>query len=251
MLDYDTLITPSPIKLSIGTLRKPKLLEISNMGFSKFDSYKILLKLSSDMVDNKIKESLGLNPNSEDAIKIYDIIKLDESLREAYLDMFNFFFEEKTIYSDGYFFTLKSNENKELTELTTDDIKGIIGVENFEEVLFAIQQTCCIASKEKKEKPKFKNEKARKLYERMQKSKSMNNNDLNSLSLPNIISAVSNFHPSLNPINIYDITVFQLYDSFNRLQLGEAYWMNKMRVSVWGDEKGKFKSSLWYDYLGK
>ena len=66
------------------------------------------------------------------------------------------------------------------------------------------------------------------------------------LSLPNIISAVSNTHPTINPLNVWNLTVFQLLDSFTRLQSNKIYDINATSVSVWGDEKKQFDFSLWY-----
>ena len=66
------------------------------------------------------------------------------------------------------------------------------------------------------------------------------------LSLPNLISAVSNKHNSINPINVWDLTIYQLLDSFNRLQGNSIYDMNCRQVSVWGDKDNKFDVALWY-----
>lgn len=66
------------------------------------------------------------------------------------------------------------------------------------------------------------------------------------LTIPNIISSVSNKHPSYNHTNIWDITIFQLLDSFNKLRLNTIYDIQALRVSVWGDEKKTFDSTLWH-----
>ena len=70
-------------------------------------------------------------------------------------------------------------------------------------------------------------------------------NDIN-LSIPNIISAVASKHPSLNLTSIWDLTIFQLLDSFSRLQANTVYEIDSTRVSVWGDEKKTFDPALWY-----
>ena len=66
------------------------------------------------------------------------------------------------------------------------------------------------------------------------------------LSIPNIISSVAAKSASLNINSIWDITLFQLYDQFNRLQNNDAYSINSMRVAAWGDEKKTFDYALWY-----
>ena len=83
----------------------------------------------------------------------------------------------------------------------------------------------------------------------MQKAKRAENKnkkaDIN-FSLPNIVSAVSNKHPTISPITVWDLTVFQLLDAFNRMQANTIYDIDSTRVSVWGDEKKVFDVSLWY-----
>lgn len=96
---------------------------------------------------------------------------------------------------------------------------------------------------------KFKNSAARKIYEKLlsaqKKEKKRRKADIN-LSLPNIISAVSNCHPTINPINVWDLTLFQLFDTFNRMRANKIYEIDSTRVSVWGDEKKTFDIALWY-----
>jgi hypothetical protein len=114
-----------------------------------------------------------------------------------------------------------------------------------------IQQVCCIFEddEEPEENMKFKNSAARKIYEKLlsaqKKEKKRKKADIN-LSLPNIISAVSNCHPTINPINVWDLTLFQLFDTFNRMRANKIYDIDSTRVSVWGDEKKTFDIALWY-----
>lgn len=70
--------------------------------------------------------------------------------------------------------------------------------------------------------------------------------DFYNMSLPNIISATAAKNPGLNIINIWDATLFQLYDQFEKAQNDDAHYMNSVRVAVWGDEKNQFDPSLWY-----
>lgn len=113
-----------------------------------------------------------------------------------------------------------------------------------------MQQICCIYSEDEDIKNlKFKNALAKKMYEKMLKAKKKAQEnkkvDIN-LSLPNIISSISNKHPSINYINVWDLTVFQLMDAFNRVQTNTMYEIDSTRVSVWGDEKKTFDFTLWY-----
>jgi hypothetical protein len=64
--------------------------------------------------------------------------------------------------------------------------------------------------------------------------------------LPNIISSVASKNSGLNIINIWDATLFQLYDQFEKKQNDDTHYMNSVRVAVWGDEKKQFDPTLWY-----
>lgn len=260
-LDYGTMLSPYPIVLSIGTLRKPRLSEIADdsiLGFGKFSYYQTLIRLTPEIYFEKLaneelkKEFNSLDDDKRSSITMFDIVARDEQLSKTFLDMFNFFFVEKVVLEDGIFVLL--DPQSEDRDITKENFRGAIIKEIFDQVLDIIQQICCIHEDtyEEDEEASFKNSLAKRLYDKMlkarkeaQKRKSAEKEDKN-YSLPNIISAVSNKHPTINPINVYDLTLFQLIDSFNRLQVNSIYEIDSTRVSVWGDEKNTFDVSLWH-----
>lgn len=257
-LDYGTQLSPFPITLSIGTLRKPTLKEISQITFDRFSFYEFFLKLSPETYYTKLrKENDGeafwdsLTEEEQDKITIYNIIEEDEKIRSTYVEIFNFFFVETVIYQEGFFILLKENtaiDNPD--KIKREQVRGAIAKDNFSQVMSLLQQICCIYNEEESlDDMKFKNNLARKLMEKMLKAKKKEQetkkSDLN-LTIPNIISSLANKHPSLNYVNIWDLTIFQLLDAFNRTQANSMYDIDSTRVSVWGDEKKTFDVSLWY-----
>lgn len=254
-LDYGTQLSPVPITLSIGTLRKPTLKEISQITFDRFSYYEFFLKLSPETYYTKIKKDDGeaywssLTEEEQDKITIYNIIEEDKQIRSTYVEIFDFFFVETVIYQEGFFILLKEKPAN-LDEIKKEQVRGAIAKENFSQVISLIQQICCIYNEEESlDDMKFKNNLARKLMEKMLKAKKKEQetkkSDLN-LTIPNIISSLANKHPSLNYVNIWDLTIFQLLDAFNRTQANSMYDIDSTRVSVWGDEKKTFDVSLWY-----
>ena len=254
-LDYGALLCPEPITLSIGTLRNPKLREIGKLSFEKFGYYEFLLKLTPELYFTKIKgndesftqDSFAGRKKAE--VTLYDILLEDGTLCEMYTEMFNFFFIEQVLFREGFFILLKE-EIQNGDDIEADNIRGVITEDTMSQVLGLIQQICCIYDEEEQtEEIQFKNNLAKRLFEKMQKAKQKKNEskktDVN-FSLPNIISALSNKHPSISPVNVWDLTVFQLLDSFNRLQANALYDIDSVRVSVWGDEKNAFDASRWY-----
>lgn len=255
-LDYGTQLSPVPITLSIGTLRKPTLKEISQITFDRFSFYEFFLKLSPETYYTKLrKENDGeaywgsLTEEEQDKITIYNIIEEDEKIRSTYVEIFNFFFVETVIYQEGFFILLK-DEVANPEKIKREQVRGAIAKDNFPQVMSLLQQICCIYNEEESlDDMKFKNNLARKLMEKMLKAKKKEQetkkSDLN-LTIPNIISSLANKHPSLNYVNIWDLTIFQLLDAFNRTQANSMYDIDSTRVSVWGDEKKTFDVSLWY-----
>lgn len=69
------------------------------------------------------------------------------------------------------------------------------------------------------------------------------------MELPNIISSISSHHNSLNIINVWDLTVYQLYDQFNRQRLGDSFNIQSMSVAAWGDSDGKFDETVWFSLI--
>lgn len=254
-IDYGTLISPYPIRTNMGSIRKPKLSEIAAIGFDTFNMYESFLKLTPETYYTKQKnEELNRywNSLSEDerlGMTLYSMVIRIDDLRKIYLDVLNFFFDGQVFFADDLFIIAR-NGVEISPDIGKDDICGAIHEKTFSEVLHILQQICCIAEKEEQvEELQFKNALARKLYAKMQnaqkKQKEVQKADKNK-TLPNLISAVSNNHPSINPITVWDLTVYQLMDAFIRLEQNGYYRINSTSVSVWGDKEKKFDYTLWY-----
>lgn len=258
ILEYETLLSSEPIALTIGTIRQPTLRDIRKLGFYRYNLYKLFMKMTPELYythieKNKLSVWEALSEQERENLHIFDIINSDNVLSNTYLEIFNYFFVENIIYNSNLFIILnKQIEDEESVELS--DVKGVIYKENFTQVLEILQQICGIYEKEgHEENLVFKNEKARAIYEKIKKAEKENKKAESEAtrsnpdySIPNIISVVSNVHPCLTPITVWDLTVFQLLDSFNRQRMFMSYRINATSVSVWGDEKGYFKPDSWF-----
>lgn len=257
--DYGTQLSPYPIKLSIGHLKKPLLSEIANpekgMSFELFNYYEVMLQLTPELFFTKFCGENGkalwnnLSDEEKEKLTLYELIINDKTLIETFTEIFNFFFIEEVVFYEGFFILLHKDITFNPETLEKDDF-DLVSENIFKDVLNAIQQVCCLNVKEEEEiQDKYKNKLAQKLHEKIlkaekeKKQKAAENSDL---SIPNIISAVSNKHPTLSPISIWDLTIFQLLDSFNRLKINNYFDLNTTRVSVWGDEKSTYNAALWY-----
>ena len=257
ILDYFTIQNYKPINLSIGSIRKPTLEDISYLTFDKYNLYVFLLKITPYTYYTVWRKEDGgeetwndMPEEKRNAVNVFTILREDKELMTLYLEMLNWFFLEKVIFLDEYFILLK-DKNCDIPddEIKMDDIRGVISEQTFDEIIEIIQQICYVYDKEEKEDeiPKFKNKLAEKMYEKMKKQKAMQKKKADeNLTIPNIISAVNGKHPSLDYTNIYQLTVFQLIDTFNRMIVDGMYEIDSTRVSVWGDEKKNFDATLWY-----
>lgn len=259
ILDYGTLLSPAPITLSVGTIKKPRLRDIAGITFSTFNMYEVFLKCTPKNYFTKILKNNGgiekwdsLSDDERDALTMYSLILEDEHLQKLYVDIFEFFFCEHVAFREE-FFILFNDDFLPNEQIPIEAITGIISEKNFQQITRIIQQICCIFSKsdETAMDQKFKNDLARKLFEKMQKAQkeqeeNSNNPANKNTSLENVISVVSSNHPSINLVNVWDLTIFQLYDSFQRLQMNHVYDISATRVAVWGDEKNQFKQDLWH-----
>lgn len=253
-LDYGTQISLSPISLSIGTIRKPRLQEISDITFDRFNLFEVFIKMTPEIFYTKIEKELSktewdcLTDEEKSKVSLYDIVLKNDKAKKIYIEIFNFFFIEPVVFKEGLFVLLNKQINK--SQITKEDVRGVIHENTFPEILNILQQICCIYNKEEKiDDLPFKNKLARSLYEKMLKAQKKQEEDKklsNDLTIPNIISSVSSKHPSINYTNIWQMTIYQLIDTFHRLQVNSAYDIDALRVSVWGDEKKTFNAALWY-----
>jgi len=268
-LEYGTLLCPDPIKLSMGTIKQPTLRDIRELSFEKFGAYELYMKITPEEYytqilkpngGEKIWDSLTLQQKVE--MTMYDLLIQDKEIRSVYLDIFSFFFLEEIVFVDDLFIILKDEserpEKEDDGELSADDICGVISKDNFNDILELLQQVCHIYDADKSQeeaKAKYKNKLADTLMKKMkkgqeeQKKREAKRSGNKDMTLSNIISSVANKHPTLSPLNIWDITVFILLDSFDRIQTNEDYDMLKRSVSVWGDEKKIFKREYWHKNL--
>lgn len=251
ILDYGTQISFEPIKLAVGTIKKPTLREISKISFAKFQLFESILRLEpqdffeNDKIDNYIKEFWNkLTDEEKSKVTTYTILLIDEQIAILFTEAFDFFFEEDVSFEENIFILRKQGE-----------IVGYVDENIFMPVVETIQQICGIYEMKRSDLPEitFKNKGAERLFERIlkgkkkfKKQKEKENKNNKDYTLPNIISAVANRHPSLNYTNIFDITIFQLLDAFQRIYNNEVQDISARSVSVWGDEKKKFDGSLWH-----
>lgn len=271
-LDYFTLLSPDPIYINgVGSVKSPTLREISGLEnkvntycfyinlflltikeyYDGFEKENTIFSYYPKELKNKMlslkKQYDEIFQDSKDEITFFNYLIHDDILRFEILNALNFFIVEDVRFDE-----------KNLVYLIYDKIKtqnpiGIIHSKNYSDVVDIILQRVNIENKKKDENlPKVKNKIAEKLLAKMNKSElHIKNKNDEKMSIANIISSLASHHPTLNITNIWDITIYQLYDQFSRTQLNDAYNLLSTRVSFWGDKENKFDDSLWLSLLNK
>lgn len=194
----------------------------------------------------------GMTNEERMSINVYDILIDNDETAELMKTSLDFFIKEDVLFSREHrAFEVKGNvlvnENDKLVEKYATI--GVIDRENFPEVVDVICQRNNIKMQDIGDPSKVKNKKAlailQKIKKGAEKMAKMNKADEN-MELGNIISAVANKSQSLNITNIWNLTVYQLWDCFSRLTNNAVYDMSCTGVSVWGDKDKKFDYTGWY-----
>lgn len=265
------MLSPYPIKLSIGTLIKPTLKQIfdpiEGIGYEQYQNYEAYARLTPKLFYTKMDGDEGLaiweslTDTQKKEIKMFNVIRSNEQLISDYLDLLNFFFKEHVAYEEGFFIWSEYELDFSSMDASMEDaITGVINTaELFEQVLEAIQQVCCTYSKSSESaidesELKFKNSLAKEIYEKIHglnkaddenETSDLKSKDYKTFNIPNIISAVSNNHLTISPINVWDLTVFQLLDAFHRKQATNKQTMISLKTAVWGDSDDTFDPNVW------
>lgn len=173
--------------------------------------------------------------------KVFDMYMLSNDMQELVLKSFNLLFQTENVIIDG--------------ELLDDmsvviDEKYVINRDNFDDVVSMIQlQNNPEKSVSDEDEYNPANELAKSIAEKLKRSKEIVEkskaleSDGDGLTIPDIISAVSAMSNSLNKLNIWDLTIYQLYDEFARLtkidnyrlQIQASMWSSDIEIEHWSE----------------
>ncbi len=242
-LSYFDLLSPVPIQFqNVGSIISPTLRDIALIGHDTYQYY-----LSILLLDLKTYMSMIGSPKNNDffenekfKMNIFELLTATEQSVLLLQNILNFFIKEDVLYSsDQSNFIVKDN----LKEI------GVITKENYPQVCDLIYQRNCIKSEKNDNLSKVKSKKALEIMEKLKKGraeKAKQQKIDKNMELGNIISAVANKSQSLNIINIWDLTIYQLWDCFSRLSNNNIYDIQSMSVAAWGDKDNHFDTTAWF-----
>ena len=226
------------------------------------------------------KQYEELDTEEKLSISFYDLLMYDELLICSFIEAFDFFFEEEVDFvvngneiTDAQFSfitynkidtpqKIKLNNGNEYSTIKTNrELVGIINGSNFKDVVDIILQRNSVQREEEitaEDLTKVKNKnKVMQLMEKMKKGqkqldktrekKREEKGMASDTELANIISCVAaKNHNGLNMINIWDMTIYNLYEQFKLIRENNMHDAETLSVYVWGDESNKFDIDAWF-----
>ena len=240
-LEYFDLLSPDPINIqNVGGILSPKLRDISSIGINTYQYYLgiLMMDVNTYFHMNEMDEQYNqLSDEEKSSLNIFDLLTSNDNLTSLFQTALNFFIKEDVVYSDEYKAFLIQNEN---------NVIGVISKEIYPQILDIICQRNCIKSNQEEDLSKIKSKKALEIMKKLQKGraeKAKQTKADKNMELGNIISAVANKSQSLNIINIWDLTVYQLWDCFSRLSNNSIYDIQSMSVAAWGHKDNYFEAT--------
>lgn len=243
-LDYLTLLGSEPVYIKdIGSVKSPTLRDVRKLGFENYNMYMAILNFDK----KQFIKVFNLKDQTIIDKEYFDIVFDSQEFREMFYNIFSFFMCEK-VYVDiaDKCYVLYVENPKPKNKNDKQLIVGIIRKDNFEIVKDIILQfNYCNNDDIRPTKPAGKHtaellEKSKKYKEKFAEQNKEADKDI---SLPNIISKVATYSNSINFLNIWDLTIFQIFDMFATLSNKQITDMCNMSYSVWG---GNHDIPKWY-----
>lgn len=211
-------------------VRQPTLGEIAAVGHDRYQGY-----LSTFLIKkSELLKTLGAEDGPEyDSYSLWDIMLIIPELRANLLAALGFFvMGDVSLQGDAI-----CVGDHPLSDMDLYDIAA------------AVAKISCIEADDESQHV-FANERTRRLWEKMQKGRAelrkAKNQDGN-IDLLNLISAVSARGYGYTLFNIWDLTVYQLYDQFARMNVNVQMDIYSSRWAAWGQDD--FDVSLWFKNL--
>lgn len=245
---------------SVGRVHSPRLKDIGERGYNTYQyALTLLLMTPKDFFDGIGKALKGgekpfdsLTEEQKAEINLFDLLIMEESTRAEVISALGFFIDGDIEYEPAHKCFLVNPAQDAEGNFTVD---GIIAAKNWTLVCDVCLQCAYIDPPKEKQQHKYKDERTRKKFEEFyrkkaeyEKNKRKNGEKANpDFDLANVISAVAAHHNNLNMANIWDLTVYQVNDAFNRLRLKKQIDIMDLNYAVWGGKD--HKTDEWFKHM--
>lgn len=253
MLDYADLLSGDSIPIeNMGHVHSPRLYEIlspKGIGLSKYALYVDLFAWNKDKFLSYAKQTSlkGLQAfDKADKLECYDVMTLLAPVRVLLSEAISFFMDEINIWDDKERAFIILNTNNERV--------GIINRNNFQQLADIILELNYITKDKKKMSNKESSKIAQSRWEEAQKfikqqKPNKKENQNSEYSLGNIISKLCCMHSSYNLTNVFNLTIYQLYDQFAQVSYLRRVNLEERIFTIHGGDK--FKPDNWLKTINK
>lgn len=250
-LSYFDMLSGDPIQIrGVGKIRSPKLRELGPSGVG-LNAYRLYVALLSWGKDDMIKYLSAAGMKSahilnDDNLSSFDIVAIVPAMQSLYESALSFFVVGKATWdADDMSFCINDPDG---------EATGSIFRDNFDELRKMMLQLNYLGLDSDSSPVRHSSESSKALWERAQEflqktSKKESGADKPEYHLSNIISKLCTVHPTYNLFNIYDLTIFQLYDQFFQYGYIKRSNLDERIFSIHGGEK--FKPQEWLSPLLK
>jgi hypothetical protein len=219
-----------PVVLPSGvSIYSPTIQQIAELGESTYHFYLSLATFDKSLIVTSL-----FNPTP---MELEEINKFDDF---EFLVATPLLFQIEKALS---FFT-NSDVSFRLDTFYVDETE-FLNINNYKDVSKIIQELNGLQGQQEKAKPKFKNKKTEELFYKLQELRKKYQKNDDSLTLKDICSILCNAEGNgINVFNIGDLTIYQVYEHFERLSVKEAH---RRMLKVWanGNLKEDVKLQDW------
>ena len=247
--DYFDMLSGEPIYLrGVGHLRSPLLYELrpsSGIGYRAYNFYLNILSWDKEhlLKYDQLMQYRGASKLNREILNVFDVATLLSQTRELCRGVLSFFMVEDLVWDET------GRRYLAINPANTHEIVGEINRDNFEEVRKLMLQFNFVGLDKDDVPVSHTTDKSKELWEKTQgflkeQAATEAKEDKPEYHLSNIISKICAIHPSYNLLNVYGLTVFQLYDSFFQLGYMRSADLSEQIFSTHGGEKFKFEDWL-------
>lgn len=234
-VEKSDLISGEDIQVAMCHVRQIKLRDIK--GSSMYKIYNKMIGTLSIGLNDIISADRAAELRSEvgdAAVNVLDLMLLIPALQRDLIDALTFFLRERVVCDEVHQTVLIFDQKECIGRLTP---------EIYEDICSVVMQANYMSDESLSPK-KFRSKKAQATYEKIQRLRPKKSNPNASFEIYNIISQVSAKSHTYNLLNIWDLTVYQLYDQFTSIRTNHIIDSSMLKWAAWGDESPDF--DLWF-----
>jgi hypothetical protein len=230
------LLVGLPVEIeSVGYIYSPLVKETISIGQNTYSQYLSLL-----LVD---KEKISSTSKTDD-ISTFDVILSlyihDRNFSVGFIKALEFLFRENVSFgytdSEAFFYLGGIEDKRYITKNNIELIQAVVRVANQVKV-----------ADEEEEQYNPADEQARKIIEEMLARRKNKPKPKPTMNLHSIISGLASKSSSINHLNVGDLSIYQLYDNFYRLEVIENYHYTLVGIYTGNVDSKKinFKNIHW------